>query len=282
MHELPLVFFTVLAQSTVGLFLIIGTLLMFNRDETRRQVLNRILIVVLGLLGVAGAAAMSHLGQPLRAMNVVFGLEHFSALSVEIMTTSLFGGALFTYVAMSFLNILPKLQKLVLAGAMGLGVLLLLAIANVYTLNTVPTWDSGWTVFQYVITAAVVGFPATATALRSQSGKLGKYQSTCDRAMATCGTITLGLTMIGFPLFLFWLGQLDLNTNLFTLMGYHSSLLLARLTLLFFGLSLWIIAATRGNNSSTGLAALSLGMVFVSEILGRIFFYDLHLFASGM
>ena len=282
MHELPLVFFTVLAQGTVGLFLVLACLLMANSDANRQQLLNKLLMVVLVLLGISGAAAMTHLGQPLRAINVIFGLEHLSALSVEIMTTSLFGGAVFTYVAMVHFGILPKLQKLVLAGAMGLGVLLLLAIANVYTLATVPAWNSGWTIFQFVMTAFVVGVPAAALMLRSQSATLGAFQKNTDRALATSGFITLGLVLVGYPLYLFWLGQVDLPANPLGLFDYHGSLMLARLGLLFAGLGVWVIAATRGNNSAVGLAAVSTVLVLTAELCGRIFFYDLHMFASGM
>ena len=81
--------------------------------------------LVLIMLGVWGALAMTHLGQPLRAFNVVFGLAHFSPLSLEIATTGAFGGAVFVYGAMAHFGILEKLHKLVLARAallfMGLG-----------------------------------------------------------------------------------------------------------------------------------------------------------------
>ena len=282
MHELSLVFFTVLAQGAVGLFLVLACLLMANSDANRQQLLNKLLIAVLVLLGISGAAAMTHLGQPLRAINVIFGLEHLSALSVEIITTSLFGGAVFTYMAMVHFGILARLQKLVLAGAMVLGVLLLLAIANVYTLATVPAWNSGWTIFQFVMTAFVVGLPAAALLLRSQSVTLGTFQKHTDRALATLGFITLGLVLVGYPLYLFWLGQVDLPANPLGLFDYHGRLMLARLGLLFAGLGVWVMAATRGNNSSAGLAGVCTFLALTAELCGRIFFYDMHMFASGM
>ncbi|MFK0569498.1 dimethyl sulfoxide reductase anchor subunit family protein [Endozoicomonas sp.] len=282
MQQLSLVIFTVLAQGTVGLFLVLATLLMFNQDAKRKQLLTRMMGVVLVMLGIAGGAALAHLGQPLRAFNVIFGLEHLSALSVEIMTTSLFGGAVFTYGAMAHFGILEKLQKLVLTGAMGLGILLLLAIANVYTLTTVPAWNSGWTIFQFVMTAFVIGLPAAALLLRSQSAKLGTFQKNTDRALATLGFVTLGLVLVGYSLYLFWLGQVELPVNPLGLMDYHGSLILARLGLLFAGLGVWVIAATRGSNSGVGLAAVSTVLVLTAELCGRIFFYDLHMFASGM
>ncbi|WP_299729656.1 DmsC/YnfH family molybdoenzyme membrane anchor subunit [uncultured Endozoicomonas sp.] len=282
MHELSLVFFTVLAQSTVGMFLILAAMLMVNQDVSRQRILSRGLGAVLVMLGIAGVAAMTHLGHPLRAINVVFGLEHFSALSVEILATSLFGGAVFTFGAMVHFGILPKLQKLVLAGAMALGVLLLLAIANVYTLATVPAWNSGWTIFQFVMTAFVVGIPAAALLLRSQSTLLGAYQKNADRALATLGFLVMGIVLVGYPLYLFWLGQVDLPVNPLGLFEYHGSLMLARLALLFVGMGLWVISATRGSNTAAGLTAISTVLVLIAELCGRIFFYDLHMFASGM
>lgn len=279
MHELPLVFFTVLAQGTVGLFLVLAFLLMANQDASRKKILSRGMGLVLVLLGISGAAATTHLGQPLRAFNVIFGLEHLSALSLEIITTGLFGGAVFTYGAMVHFGILEKLQKLVLTGAMALGVALLLAIANVYTLDTVPAWNSGWTIFQFIMTAFVVGIPAAALMLRTQSATLGAFQKNADRALATLGFITLGLVLVAYPLYLFWLGQVDLPTN--PLVDYHGSLMLARLGLLFAGMGVWVIGATRGSNTVVGLTALSTVLVLVAELCGRIFFYDLHLFTLG-
>ena len=40
MHELSLVFFTVLAQSAVGLFLVLACLLMFKKDSRRQHALT--------------------------------------------------------------------------------------------------------------------------------------------------------------------------------------------------------------------------------------------------
>ena len=250
---------------------------MFNKDSRRQQVLNRLLPAVIILLGISAVAAVTHLGQPLRAVNVIFGLEHLSPLSIEIITTSLFGGAAFTYLLMVHFGLLKPLQKLVLAGAMALGLALLWAIANVYTLDTVPTWNSGWTTFQFVMTAFVVGIPAAALLLRMQAGNLGVFQKNADRALATVGFIALGLVMVGYPLYLFWLGQMDLALNPLALQDYHGGLMLARLALLYAGLGIWVIGATRGNNTATGLAAVSTVMVLIAELCGRIFFYDLQM-----
>ncbi|MFA0071812.1 DmsC/YnfH family molybdoenzyme membrane anchor subunit, partial [Vibrio breoganii] len=61
------------------------------------------------------------------------------------------------------------MQKMALPVAMILGVVFVLAIANVYTLPTVPTWYSSFTPFQFLMTASVVGPVAAAAALSLQT-----------------------------------------------------------------------------------------------------------------
>ena len=283
MHELSLVFFTVLAQCAVGIFLVLGCLQFASFGQRDRlQLLSRLQIASLVILGVAGLAAGTHLGQPLRAFNVIFGLEHLSPLSVEILTTSLFGGAAFTFIAATLLNILPALHRLVLLGAMALGVALLLAIANVYTLATVPTWNTDWTVFQFVMPAVVLGVMGAAVLVRSQSDRMGLFARHADKALSTIGLIALAVIATGFVLYLFWLGQLSTAIDPFMVKDYHHSLLAARFALLFLGVSLWIVPAMRGSNTCVRLPAVGFVLVLASELMGRIFFYDLHMFSTGL
>ena len=70
---------------------------------------------------------------------------------------------------------------------------------------------------------------------------------------------------------------MDLVLNPLALLDYHGGLMLARLVLLYVGLGIWVIGATRGNNTATGLAAVSTVMVLIAELCGRIFFYDLQM-----
>ena len=72
----------------------------------------------------------------------MFGVAHGSPLRLEIVALSLFGGAGVVYTAMRLFGIAPGLQKLLLPVAMALGIVLILAIAKVYTLETVVTWNS--------------------------------------------------------------------------------------------------------------------------------------------
>ncbi|PJE78471.1 Anaerobic dimethyl sulfoxide reductase chain C [invertebrate metagenome] len=281
MHELPLVFFTVLAQGAAGLFFVLAALLFINKDAKRKVVLDRLMIVAFIAMAIAGPIAMLHLGQPLRAFNVLFGLEHFSALSLEIMAVGGFTGLIVIYLVLALKNLLPALHKPVLFLAMVMAIVLVIAISHVYTLDTVPTWNSGWTLFQFAMTATILGLPAAATALRYQSDKLGVFQRNSDKALATLGLLAMGASLIGFALYLFWMGQLTLPVNPFTAMEYHSRLLAARLVLLFLGMSLWVVSSLRGNNGTIKIAGWGTALILFSELAGRIFFYDLHI-SSGM
>ena len=82
MDQLSLVFFTVLAQMAVGLFISLGLFDLIGKPEARS--LNKPLLVVWGVMAVGALASMTHLAQPLRMFNVLMGVSHGSALSLKL------------------------------------------------------------------------------------------------------------------------------------------------------------------------------------------------------
>ncbi|SUC47589.1 DMSO reductase anchor subunit [Providencia stuartii] len=87
MHELPLVFFTVLGQSAAGLFLLaylskkIGSI-----DEKQLKNANILAFVVMIIgLGIGGL----HVGQPLRFFNMLLGVGR-SPMSNEAFLSGVF------------------------------------------------------------------------------------------------------------------------------------------------------------------------------------------------
>ena len=89
-HELPLIIFTVLAQTSVGAFLVLGTLLLTKRIPVNiEQRLHKAMFVLWGLMGLGFVASVLHLGSPQRAMNAL-NMVGNSWLSNEIATGSLF------------------------------------------------------------------------------------------------------------------------------------------------------------------------------------------------
>ncbi|GAL04058.1 anaerobic dimethyl sulfoxide reductase chain C [Photobacterium aphoticum] len=118
MSQLSLVFFTVLAQSAVGMFIALGLIELFFKPNNKAM--TRSFMAVFVLLGVGAIASVTHLGQPFRMFNVMFGLAHGSALSLEIVGLSLFGGAAVAYTGMRLLDIMPAIRKVLLPVSMAL------------------------------------------------------------------------------------------------------------------------------------------------------------------
>ncbi len=278
MSELSLVFFTVLAQSAVGMFIALGLVELFFKPE--RKGMNIAFMASLALLGLGAMASVTHLGQPFRMFNVMFGLAHLSALSLEIVALSLFGGAAFTYTALRVLNIQPTLQKLTLPAAMALGVVFILAIVNVYRLPTVVSWNSHWTTFQFLMTAGVVGPIAAAMALRVLAPQLGKAQACADRTLGMAALITMVISLIGFGGYAVWLGQLDAYTHPFAIANAET-FTMARIGLMASGVVLFASQALRGNNKNAGITIAAFLMVVMAELSGRAFFYDAFISASS-
>jgi anaerobic dimethyl sulfoxide reductase subunit C (anchor subunit) len=87
MHELPLVFFTVFTQSAVGAFilLLIGGAL--GQIDARRRATG--LFAMMCLFGLGVVIGIFHIGQPLRALNMLFRIGH-SPMSNEIVLSAAF------------------------------------------------------------------------------------------------------------------------------------------------------------------------------------------------
>ncbi len=281
MSELSLVFFTVLAQSAVGLFITLGLVELLARPNTKAM--NHMFLAVFVLLGLGAFASITHLGQPFRMMNVAFGLAHLSPLSLEIVALSLFSGASFTYVVMRWFNILPERQTLVLVPAMMLGIVLILAVTHVYTLDTVPTWNSIWTAYQFLMTAFLVGPVAAIGLLRWKKKEVGEqYTRTITNGLAVASLIIMTLLLIGYVGYLFWLGQLDVQGNPLAMVGYGQTVAMVRIFLIMSSVLTLAVSTIRGNKGLP-LAAGCFVFVLLAELAGRAFFYDIHLSAgSGM
>lgn len=157
MHELPLVFFTVLAQASAGLLILsVVNRLVFAKqyDEERNKTM---LLVCFGIVALAGICAIFHLGRPLRAINALFGLGR-SPMSNEIFSCAVYGGLVLVCVLLSYLR--PGLKGVQLAVqvlAAIAGVVLLLLIPAVYSFPTVTQWSTSFTQAQMILAAFTLG-----------------------------------------------------------------------------------------------------------------------------
>ncbi|EAU0334466.1 dimethyl sulfoxide reductase anchor subunit family protein [Salmonella enterica] len=147
-YELPLVFFTVLSQMSVGMALVLTWRTL--RGEVEGQ---RFYWLVTGLvLALASIAAILHLAHPDRAYNALINLRH-AWLSREILGATLFGAA----VGVTFLAKGHKAMTLI---ASVFGVLLVAVQGMTYAAPAMVAIANGFTMLLFFITVWVMGCAA--------------------------------------------------------------------------------------------------------------------------
>ena len=155
MHELPLVFFTVFTQSAVGAFILLligGTL---GQIEARRMAIG--LFSVMCLFGAGVLLGIFHVGQPLRALNMLIRVGH-SPMSNEIVLSAVFA----TLGGLGALGLLLNRGAIALCKALVwlaavVGVVFIMAVPQIYQLPTVVTWQSSYTTAMMVLTPLIGG-----------------------------------------------------------------------------------------------------------------------------
>ncbi len=261
MKELPLVFFTVLAQASAGAFFLMQICASMKKIE--QQQATKLAMISLGMVVVVGISALTHLGQPFRAVNALFGLGR-SPMSNEIITCGLFGGLVFLYVVGRLKNLFPDVMVTFwgyLAALAGLALILL--IPDVYQLETVPAWNTGFTSLQMVLTAIICG-----GAILMSVNVNGK--SWLLTAFATVLWFALS------PAYFSFLSQANVELHQQDMLFWG-----AKYALLALGVLILVVAAfTDKGAQHARLAGLASVLIFVGEIVGRIGFYDL--WAIGM
>jgi DMSO reductase anchor subunit len=136
--EQSLVVFTVLSQAAVG----VTWFLSLTKQINRGALAGLALIMLIALL-----ASFVHLGQPRHAWRAMANLRT-SWLSREVLCAALFAAALLAALTTGG-------SGLWLANAAGLA--LIVSMAQVYRLRTVPEWDHGATMASFFTTTLIVG-----------------------------------------------------------------------------------------------------------------------------
>ena len=277
MEHLSLVIFTVLAQCAAGLLMVTGVIqLMAGNVLTTGNIrlLNRHYVLALVILGAALIASITHLGQPFRAMNVIYGLFHNSPLSMEILAISAFGGALLLFTGFQIRTMQQNgLSKNLLILTVLLAVALVQAIANVYTLSAVAAWDTPLTSIQFFRSALTIGSSLAALLIAGSHGRPGDLKAVAGKVSAQAGIAALFLVVSVSMMFSNHLAGLGIiSSSGDTQLYIYSGLMLA-------GLLCWIIPTMKGQNSFIGAAA-GLVLVVIGEVMSRMYFYDLSIFQS--
>ncbi|PMH01864.1 dimethyl sulfoxide reductase anchor subunit family protein [Vibrio lentus] len=278
-HEWSLIFFTVLAQTAVGGYLLIGArALVLGHDEEKLNNYKVPMFILWALMGLGFMFSTTHLGSPLRAFNA------FNQLGSAWLSNEVFFGAAFFAVGglQWLLSVLKKggvaIQKALMVGAMVLGVIFMYAMINVYMINTVPTWDNIYTPLSFIMTMVVGGL------LLSQFVIVFANDSrfTVDRNITMLAVIAVAISL------LVTVGKLNLIGDIQTSAAKASELVdglgsyvILQVALLMASLLIWILPMLNRAKVNPVNLGLALVLFLASELIGRGLFYSLHM-TSGL
>ncbi|MBO7912660.1 dimethyl sulfoxide reductase anchor subunit family protein [Vibrio splendidus] len=278
-HEWSLIFFTVLAQTAVGGYLLIGArALILGHDEEKLNSYKVPMFILWALMGLGFMFSTTHLGSPLRAFNA------FNQLGSAWLSNEVFFGAAFFAVGglQWLLSVVKKggvaIQKALMVGAMVLGVIFMYAMINVYMINTVPTWDNIYTPLSFIMTMVVGGL------LLSQFVIVFANDSrfTVDRNITMLAVIAVAISL------LVTVGKLNLIGDIQTSAAKASELVdglgsyvILQVALLMASLLIWILPMLNKAKVNPVNLGLALVLFLASELIGRGLFYSLHM-TSGL
>ncbi|MEZ8689291.1 dimethyl sulfoxide reductase anchor subunit family protein [Vibrio splendidus] len=278
-HEWSLIFFTVLAQTAVGGYLLIGArALVLGHNEEKLNSYKVPMFILWALMGLGFMFSTTHLGSPLRAFNA------FNQLGSAWLSNEVFFGAAFFAVGglQWLLSVVKKggvaIQKALMVGAMVLGVIFMYAMINVYMINTVPTWDNIYTPLSFIMTMVVGGL------LLSQFVIVFANDSrfTVDRNITMLAVIAVATSL------LVTVGKLNLIGDIQTSAAKASELVdglgsyvILQVALLMASLLVWILPMLNKAKVNPVNLGLALVLFLASELIGRGLFYSLHM-TSGL
>ena len=294
-HELPLVTFTILAQMSVGAFVVLGLIQLIGRAKVGTEKIDKLsdpALYAIGPLMILGlVASIFHLGNPMNAANSILGIGH-SWLSREIFFGSAFAvmGAVFAFVQWKKIASAGLRQAFaVITGLVGLG--LVYSMSMVYLLPTVPAWNSIATPIRFFVTTLLLGVLSVGAAFIFTLGRHAK-KGTVDadetllvrttlKWLAIAAMVLVGISFVTLPVYSLSLavqgGAAAESAALIAGAG-GGWIVVIRLVLLFVGamlIGLFLLrsSASGKERSIAAVAYTAMVMVLVAEVLGRMLFY---------
>jgi formate dehydrogenase iron-sulfur subunit len=250
----PLVCMTVLTQMSVGLTLAALIAVAAGGSGTDASSATA---VALGALAVGLAASTLHLGRPVYALRAV-RMWRRSWLSREVLLFGLFGPLLGVFAALDWLQLSSAAAAGLAASAVGLAGVL--ASARIYHVTSRPLWNGIQTDLQFFMTTILLG---TLGAVATGLVPVGIWPAAAIGVAAVQALILIVfLHLIGTSETRELRGAEELLSTVLRWPAAARVLLLAT-----GGIVLPLLA------EGVGLLAAALGLVVVSELLGRYLFF---------
>ncbi|WP_162873000.1 dimethyl sulfoxide reductase anchor subunit family protein [Austwickia chelonae] len=295
-HELPLVAFTLIAQMSVGSFVVLGLIHLLNArvdPHVMDRVTDPALYAVGPLLVLGMGASTLHLGSPLRGINA---LRHLgtSWLSNEIAAGIVFLVLGAAFAAAQWFKVGTSRARQMLAGVTaGVGLFLVYCINRVYSLRTVPAWDTPYTLVDFFTTTLLLGALAVGTAMvvtarvRARRGEEKHAEDdelilVCLRGIALAAMALLAVKFVAQPVYLAYLGTHPDPAAARSLQvrgETYGAFAVLQYTAIVAGVAVlgyFLARLSRGPVAQkvlTGVVVSAFSLVFLGEVVGRMLFY---------
>jgi anaerobic dimethyl sulfoxide reductase subunit C (anchor subunit) len=159
-RDWSLVFFTTLSQLSIGIVVCFTVLVYFDNGagffiETGLGLKNPALLALI-FVGVATVTSFLHLGNPANAPNALNNLSG-SWLSREILALSVYSLCLLIIIGAGWKigNVASLKYHLVLSSVVG--IVLLWMMVRIYTVPTIPAWNTWFTPLSFILTTLCLG-----------------------------------------------------------------------------------------------------------------------------
>ncbi len=293
-REWALITFTILAQMSVGAFLVLGMVHFFATrsagEAQADQLSDRALLAIWPVLGLGLLASLLHLGNPLNAYRAVLNLGA-SWLSREIFCGVLFAVVGFAFAVMQWRKIATfQVRNLVAWLGTLIGLALVWSMSNAYMLPTRPTWNVFTTPVSFYTTTLLLGVLALGAAFVANYAYLQRTNPGCAseqctllhtilRWFALASLVLLGVEFVVLPVTVALWSSGPALASAQLLVGSYAAVFGLRLVLVFVGagvLAIFLYQAAQklGQERVMGmLAIVAFVLVFVAEVLGRFLFY---------
>ncbi len=299
LHDWALIVFTVLAQMSVGSFIVLGVVHFFAARkagmEQADRLSDRALLAIVPVLALAFGASLLHLGNPLNAYRAVTNIGT-SWLSREILFGVSFAVVATLFALLQWRKIGPFIFRTIIAWiASILGLILVFSMAKVYMLPSQPSWNTLATPITFFVTTFLLGVMAMGIAFVANYAYIHKKKDDCIdaqcsllrdslRGISIAAVILLGIELVVLPVYIVVLatGSTAAVASLKMMAGEYLVLFILRVTLGFLGagvlaLFLYQNASSVGREKFIGyLAYPAFFAVLAAEVIGRFIFYATH------
>ena len=288
-REWALIIFTVLAQLSVGMLLVLLIVRAYvsakaNAEQAARLT-DRPLFAVAGLMVLALIASLFHLGKVTHVIGAVPNLGT-SWMSREVVCSVTFMILTAVFAFAEWRKIGSQALRLLVGWlAVVVGMVLLVCMSMTYMLPAEPAWNTLATPILFFVTALLLGVLGAAAALMANRGAVqSKEADPVDgimRGLAVAAVALLGIEFLVTPLYMAYLSMQGTAAlrSLSLMAGTYGAALFIRLVLVFLGAGLLAthlyrnVSVSGSKNSLATLAYSAFVLVLASEVLGRFLFY---------